>query len=415
MGYPVSYRNGARKYQAGGFQNPVKVPPGTRPPRPANDNWRPPANDNDPGAGAGGSVRLPKSPPYIPPIDIPAEIERQIEIRLPPPMRTAVQVAKTAYQLYDWYRNPVQFPEIDLGDTWQLQCGPAPITYRGPFAWFPGNINRCGLGGQAGRTSPLPVSDRVETAWNLVKHDRYNLSDPAGRWQIIQAWKRIKPYSPYSPYGNGPIVKWGMYPIAPAAVPNPVPATVANPMPAQVPAPVGNVVPAARPMPATVPVARPAAYVYARPQSNVRPDHWPKPGPQPGPVVVVGPGQATNHVRKPPGPGVKERKVRASGAIAGALGVAAGIYEDAKFYNDVLNAWYDALPGKKSAKTPAQKALELYRRADEIDVQKAIINVLIAVAGEKAGGYIDRARRKAGDNLGLNMYISIPTGSAPRV
>ena len=59
--------------------------------------------------------------------------------------------------------------------------------------------------------------------------------------------------------------------------------------------------------------------------------------------------------------------------------------------------------------------LELYRRADEIDVQKAILGVLFAVAGEKAGAYIDRARHVTGDNLGLNMYITIPTGSAPRV
>lgn len=31
------------------------------------------------------------------------------------------------------------------------------------------------------------------------------------------------------------------------------------------------------------------------------------------------------------------------------------------------------------------------------------------------GAYIDRARRVTGDNLGLNMYISIPTGSSPRL
>ena len=233
MGYPVSYRNGARKYQAGGFQNPVKVPPGTKPPRPANDNWRPPANDNDPGAGGSGSVRLPNSPPYIPPIDIPAEIERQIEIRLPPPMRTAVQVAKTAYQLYDWYRNPAMYPEIDLGDTWQLVCGPAPVTYVGPFGWYGGAINQCGLGGQAGPTSPLPVSKSIQSGWTLVKHDRYNLGDTAGRWQIIQSWKRISTAPKTGPYRNAPIVKWGMVPIAPASVPNPVPATVADPLPAR--------------------------------------------------------------------------------------------------------------------------------------------------------------------------------------
>ena len=55
----------------------------------------------------------------------------------------------------------------------------------------------------------------------------------------------------------------------------------------------------------------------------------------------------TPPARKPPGPGVKERKVRAKGAFAalnGALGLAAKVYEDAKFYNDVLNAWYNAAP-----------------------------------------------------------------------
>ena len=85
------------------------------------------------------------------------------------------------------------------------------------------------------------------------------------------------------------------------------------------------------------------------------------------------------------------------------------------FINDVLDAWYNALPGKGKARTPAEKARELYRRADEIDVQKAILGVLVAVASEKAGAYIDKARRVTGDNLGLNMYISVPTGSAPRL
>ena len=135
---------------------------------------------------------------------------------------------------------------------------------------------------------------------------------------------------------------------------------------------------------------------------------------------MILPPTVSNPVRQPPGPGVKERKVRASGAFAGvnaALGVAAGAYEDAKFYNDVLNAWYDALPShlRKAGLRPDQKAAALYRYYDQIDVQKAVLGVLLAVAGEKAGAYIDRARRITADKLGLNMYIAIPTGSAPKV
>ena len=64
---------------------------------------------------------------------------------------------------------------------------------------------------------------------------------------------------------------------------------------------------------------------------------------------------------------------------------------------------------------PDQKALALYRNYDKIDIQKAILGVMIAVAGEKAGAFLDKVRRVTGDNLGLNMYISIPTGSAPRI
>lgn len=400
MGYPVSYRNGARKYQAGGFQNPVKVPPGTKPPRPANDNWRPPANDNEPGGGR-PRVSLPKAPPYPGLPDIPPQL-------IPPQYRLPYEVVK-----YPWnyYSNQRTYPDTtDISTQLIHTCGPVfpkiPAYWQGRYAWHLGAGNICGLSGQV-MGEGLAVPPVVPPKRGLIYAQR---RPDWGIWAIIEQWWNdgdvaVKPTIMQPVTGPTPSIE----------APAPMPATVTNPMPAIVPAPVGNVVPAARPMPATVPDARPAANVYTRPQSNVRPDHWPKPGPHPGPVVVVGPGQATNPVRKPPGPGVKERKVRASGAIAGALGIAAGVYEDAKFYNDVLNAWYDALPGKKSAKTPAEKALELYRRADEIDVQKAIINVLIAVAGEKAGGYIERARRKAGDNLGLNMYISIPTGSAPRV
>ena len=104
-----------------------------------------------------------------------------------------------------------------------------------------------------------------------------------------------------------------------------------------------------------------------------------------------------------------------SAAARGALGIAAGIYEDAKFYNDVLNAWYHATPGKHDAKTPAEKALYIYRNADKIDINKAVLGVLAAVAGEKAGAYLDRARRTTADNLGLNMYITIPTGGGPKI
>ena len=204
--------------------------------------------------------------------------------------------------------------------------------------------------------------------------------------------------------------------VLPMAVPEPLPATVTNPLPATFSPPVGNAVPANRPWPGALP--RTAPGIYVKPENNVAETKWPQPGKVTVPVVVVAPTSVKNPVRRPPGKHVKERKFRAApGAIVGALGVAAGIYEDAKFAQDILDAWYNALPKylKEPGLRPDQKALALYRNYDKIDIQKAILGVMIAVAGEKAGAYIDKARRVTGDNLGLNMYISIPTGSAPRV
>ena len=86
MGYPIAYRSGARKYGNGGFQNPLTVPPGKKPPRPANDNWPKPANDNDPGAGA---IKLPEFPAFP---GLPAEdLAMRYAVKLiPPPLRTAI-------------------------------------------------------------------------------------------------------------------------------------------------------------------------------------------------------------------------------------------------------------------------------------------------------------------------------------
>ena len=415
MGYPVRYRRAARKYSDGGFQNPVEVPPGRKPGKPANDNWPGggPANDNDPGAGG-----------YKNPILRPPEVEfpgyaaaaagAGLRKLIPPQYRVVWDLGEAVWN--NW-PDVTQKPEVPWPNgTFTHACGPntPPIGYTGRWAWhLIGSGKECGLGGQAmGRGSLIPPRRKsggaaLTLAKYAPKNDRWFIADQYGGG-VAPAPNLVIAY------------KWTA-PIAPTEFPDVLPATVGNPMPAMVPAPQGDYVPGYRPMPASVPRATPRNNPYVRPEHLTnpagRPDHWPRPvSPDKPGVVVVAPPTVTNPVRQPPGPGVKERKLRAaSGAVLGALGVASRVYEDAKFYNDVLDAWYNALPGKGKARTPAEKALELYRRADEIDVQKAILGVLMAVASEKAGAYIDKARRVTGDNLGLNMYISVPTGSAPRL
>ena len=59
--------------------------------------------------------------------------------------------------------------------------------------------------------------------------------------------------------------------------------------------------------------------------------------------------------------------------------------------------------------------MALYRNWDKVDVHDAVVGVLWAVAGEKAGGLIERGRNTAARNLGLGLNVTIPTGGGPRI
>ena len=106
-GYPVRYRSGARKYGGGGFQNPLTVPPGRGPGRPANDNWPKPANDNDPGAPR---VTPPKNPPFpgAPSVeDFAIQVGESI---LPPQYARLMRSAKLPIRFMSGIRTPTPTP-----------------------------------------------------------------------------------------------------------------------------------------------------------------------------------------------------------------------------------------------------------------------------------------------------------------
>jgi len=323
------------------------------------------------------------------------------------PVQIAFDVAMDVLQYYADVRN---MPQVELADSgWEQFCGPTvPVSgYPGRYAFHNiggWNIN-CGLGGQAlGQGSVGWPEYSPSDRWMILA--KFNDSDTVPRWSIVSQWRRHHGY----PNPIIPTVWPSVGPIAPYEVPAPLPATVANPLPAMVPQPIGYEAPYARPLPASVPRG-PGA--YASPVRARSPEG--KLDPSVTGVVIV--PDAPLPPRQPPGKGVKERKAteRVPGSIAGALGAVAGVYESAKFANDLISAFYDALPGKHTAKTPQDKLAELYRRYNEVDIDKAIAGVLKAVAYEKAGSYIDRARRTASNNLGLHMHIQIPTGGGPRV
>lgn len=426
MGYPIAYRRAARKYGGGGFQRPAPSRE-VRPPRPDNDNNPPvnkpgpprPDNDNDPNwtfpdqwvdkqGGRWDHPRFPKLPEW--PGYLPALADAGMDRILPPYARVAWDIVKFGA---NWnYQDYSGTPEVKVPPNWVVGCGPVtpPLAYNLKWAFFnTGTPTVCGLTLQAlSGENPIP-------RWNwdeCLLAKAVALTGGNKRWANVQYWS-----NPTRANVPGE-VHWPVKPnIFPNAVPEPIPWEVANPIPAYVPAPVGNEMPASKSMPATAPRGRPA-YAPVRFNRANRPGARPQVGEVTVPTVVVNPPTVTNPVRKPPGPGVKERKIRAVGSFAfmnAALHAASGIYEDAKFANDLVNAFYNALPGKHNAKTPQDKLLAIYRNYDKVDIGKAVEGVLWAVAGEKAGSYIDRARGTAAENLGLSMNITIPTGSAPRI
>lgn len=428
MGYPVAYRRGARLFQGPGFQGGLKEPPGsgwpnpmkqpyTRPPRPDNDPFPVPDNDNIPGRGRPDDPPLPSQPAWP---GFPAEVaDEAMRLLLPPPISMGIKAATVAL---DWHKNWQRPPVVDWpGTGWWVECGPVTPSpaYEGPYKWHAIDSGRfCGLGLQALGDGLDEFPQQGPTSVTLAK--RTTIGGTEFRWQIIQSLHSVLnpplPVAVHDPYTVVPRTPWTY----------PEPVQWPDPGVIELPKPDGYSVPEAPPMPATMPrsrtAPRPNRVPGLRPGRPFAPMATARPGratgSNPAPTVVVGNPNAVNPVRRPPGKGEKERKARATGAFEafnGMLSAASGVYEDAKFAFDLVKAFYDALPNNKGAKTPQAMLAELYRRWNEVDVEKAIWGVLQAVAGEKAGAYIDRARSTAARNLGLNLNITIPTGSAPYV
>ena len=121
----------------------MTVPPGKKPPRPANDNWPKPANDNDPGAGA---IKLPEFPAFP---GLPAEdLAMRYAVKLiPPPLRTAINVFDV---ISTYWPNMRQEPIVEMPG-WIQGCGPVPaVGYNAQFAFHKtGTATVCGIGNQA--------------------------------------------------------------------------------------------------------------------------------------------------------------------------------------------------------------------------------------------------------------------------
>lgn len=360
MGYPVAYRKGAEAFQP---LNPDKYTrPDTKPgplPVPDNDNEPPRPKSGVPPSGGGRAVGRFRT-----------ALRRHL-------IGLAVDVAEEA--LHQWWSNPQRWNP----NGWTLKFGPCvpPYTYPRYVGLLSYSGVRC-LGGQALDEKYVPK----ESSLYLI-----GAYAGAARYYVYVGWTRTAAQRAVAPR---------LFP-APQVMPEEI---YAPAVPLELPwlQPQPQVWPLTLPkLPWPLVALRPNTPTYDRgyavpasvprviPAPSVAVPLWPR-GPA-GPVLKPPPV-----IPAPPGPKVKEKKARTAG-----YGVANAVVGAATEGVDVLEALWDALPrnrqtrekGKKT--TPQQKALDLYRGWQDIDVAAAVKNLVANELKDRAIGTIGQAVGKA--------------------
>lgn len=267
--------------------------------------------------------------------------------------------------------------------------------------------NNRGIGGGV---FPLPVTNWGGGRLWFLSHE----GSQAGLWTMVRQFIR-----------TGPIVVGPGNPWSPG-VPNYVPGTESPPFPAAPgwldPDPVG--VPVGDPLPDIAPpvrwsrVRRPVPWRAPSEQTQwgPLPARQPQPMPEivpglspstpgvPGPSIVITPttrtvtASASSPRRRPPGKGVKERKVRlAGGKAAVAYAVLSKAFGQATEYEDFIDGFYKSIPQKDrpKCKTLQCKVAAVYKNWDKIDMGEAIGRVLMNEIQDAAYGHIGQRIREA--------------------
>ena len=396
MAYPAAYRRQSAGYSNGpGFQRSG----GGGLPKPANDNFpRPPkpANDN---RRLGRALRQT------------AQFGLKSAGRLNPLYR-AYDVYRTFRALSDLIPNasPQQGGwQVPAGWILMNNCTPPGDDY---YFWETKSSWAHNLGcltGQAARTDPGNGAV-FHTGWHrALLYWRKTASTSVWRWNLMQSYSRPSGSTDPGP----PVWKPGQAGWAVPQYQTPSPLWL-DPMaqPIHMPAPV--------PEPAPWPLAPYRRHNPWRSPTEQRQagNHPPVPMPAPssGPDISIGlgPGQKPdirpgldNPPRRPPPPGEKERKV----TIRSVAGVGLTIVDAIGEGLDMLDALYDALPRdlKRRGLTPQEKARDLYRHWDKVDISTAIKNLarngLIDYAFGQLGNAAGRASRNVWNEFGLNISI----------
>ena len=393
MGYPNAYRRGSERYG-----NPARrssaAPPARRQGRTRSDNARTP-------------VRSPAARPFpgrsgVPRIPLNRALMQALKYgtRLHPATRL-LGFALDAYQI--WATREVVTPAVPGYRVW---CGPS--AFDADYSagrWFAagGGSNLCGAKNQGftkGATSPSQVlSSGNPVAFYWADEKNVPALDGSPRGHIRQVWVRdVANWAGFRPYIRPMPLQWPFpFPVAwrmPGLMPEAVP--ILQPMPLPLPPPIryGN------PLSARPATSMGLSRAGNRASSRRRGKRDAEPSQRPEPIPA----------RRPPGRRTKETKLKGNPGLAAALGFVANLNEDLKWYRDILDAFYGALPNQYKVKdaTVFQKANALYRHWDKVDINDAVVSVLQAYAFEKFGGNIERARSYVAEKLNL-WKVQVPT------
>lgn len=379
MGYPVAYRRGSEAFSP---LSPDKYTrPNTKPgplPVPDNDNEPPPPKSGVP-RGVGRAVPT---------------FRRMVRRHL---IGLGIDLAEEVAN--QWFTNPKQWNN----NGWERLFGPCvpPASYNRNLGLLDYTAYTC-LGGQAlvENNYPKPWSRNIIGAYG-----------GATRAYVYIGWRRTSAQQAASPklFPTLRVLPEQVYaPGLPAELPWLEPTAKIDPL----------VLPA---LPWPLVALRPNTQFYERGyvapvDADLLPSQaravgvplWPRGRPEPVPVAPPG------APLKPPGPKVKERKIRMGG-----YGAVNAVVSAATEGVDFLEALWDALPrnrqtrekGKKT--TPQQKALDLYRGWPDIDVAAAIKNVVVNELKDRAIGTIGQAVRKAAQRSRPhgNLPIGYQTGA----
>lgn len=398
----------------GGSQTPAPYQP-ARPsggtPKPANDNWRLPANDNEPPLGK------PPAPERLPRNRVPRGFTRRALRFLP-----YLGAAFTAYEFYRMYAGGQ--PHWDTtGYNVVNDCHRS----GGSIAFAELQYYDCAA-------SFLSTGQEEGVLHGTIKYGFgiFRLKAPEfNKWEKVIGYEKPsnKPLPPPPEYVPGKAPQW-------VAPPPPAPGFYPAADPDAIP--IGKPAPAPRPIPHdAIPHRAPSGFPQGSVWGNSVPGtNLPNPGSAPTTTVEVGsgaePGSVTQsrpgHEYRPPRAREKERKFAAT--VTNVLGptverIISGVTEAADF----VDALYDALPQAdkvhfwykkpgwkqshyvvKNSLTPQQKAAQLYKVIGKQSGQwfsDALQNLVMNEIEDRVIGRISRGasglNREVGRDIGIQV------------